>query len=331
MMAAPSASTLIDRVDDYDRPIGVVERGAVFEQHANFRVVHIFVFDTAGRLLLQKLGHKRERNPLRWGSSVAGYLYAGESYHAAARRRLREELGLEAELDPVGRTMMIDRGSRKFIMLFRTTVSANEPRIAEKDHIEDIRFWELTEIEEALARDPEIFTETFRHVFSFFKAVTESDTPEDQEDKRQQLLDLYKVAVEEYRFQVELNWKRTQYFLALNIAILGVGTGLVKLQGPDARILVLCIFMIGCVSAILSIFATRTQHMYYRTARDNMQRQEELLQLPSPVIRTTPGMSGRKRTVRQRLGRVTTINYVLLSLLAAADIVAFVYVLRLDP
>jgi isopentenyldiphosphate isomerase len=166
MMAAPTASSLIDRVDEYDRPVGVVERGAVFEQHANFRVVHIFVFDTAGRLVLQKLGRKRERSPLRWGSSVAGYLHAGESYYAAARRRLREELGLEAKLDPVGRTMMIDRGSRKFIMLFRVIVSASEPRIADKDHIEEIRFWELIEIEEALARNPEAFTETFRYVFS---------------------------------------------------------------------------------------------------------------------------------------------------------------------
>lgn len=159
LMAAPSASGLIDRVDEYDRPIGVVERGSVFEQRANFRVVHIFVFDTTGRLLLQRLGRKRERNPLRWGSSVAGYLHAGESYKAAARRRLREELDLEAPLDPVGKTMMIDRGCRKFIMLYRTTVSASEPRIAEKEHIEEIRFWELREIEEWLARNSEAFTD----------------------------------------------------------------------------------------------------------------------------------------------------------------------------
>lgn len=141
---------------------------------------------------------------------------------------------------------------------------------------------------------------------------------------------MYRVAVEEYRFQVDLNWKRTQYFLALNVAILSVGVGLVKLQGQDTRILVLGIFFIGCVSASLSVFATRTQHLYYRTARDRMQRWEELLQVPAPVIRTTPGMSDQKRTVRQWLGRVTTINYVLLTLLAVADLVAFFYVLRLD-
>lgn len=155
-------------------------------------------------------------------------------------------------------------------------------------------------------------------------------TSEDEADRRQELIDLYKVAVDEYRFQVDLNWKRTQYFLALNVAILGVGTGLVKLQGADARILIVGIFIIGCVSAVLSVFATHTQHMYYRTARDGVQRLEELLKPAAPIIKTTPGMSGKKRTVRQRLGRVTTINYVLLSLLAVADLVAILHVLR-DP
>jgi hypothetical protein len=153
---------------------------------------------------------------------------------------------------------------------------------------------------------------------------------EDEASRRQELVDSYKVAVEEYRFQVDLNWKRTQYFLALNVAILGVGTGLVKLQGSDARILILGIFIIGCVSAVLSVFAAHTQHMYYRIARDGVQHLEEMLQPPAPIIKTTPGMTGQRRTVRQRLGRVTTISYILLSLLAAADLVAFLYVFR-DP
>jgi hypothetical protein len=172
---------------------------------------------------------------------------------------------------------------------------------------------------------------SFRRWFSNEpEVVSESDATEDEKSRRQELVDLYKVAVEEYRFQVDLNWKRTQYFLALNVAILGVGTGLVKLQGSDARILILGLFIIGCVCAILSAFATRTQHNYYRTARDGVQRLEELLQPPAPVIRTTPGMTGQRRTFRQWLGRVTTISYLLLSLLAAADLIGFLYVLR-DP
>lgn len=43
---------------------------------------------------------------------------------------------------------------------------------------------------------------------------------------REEALTLYRIAVDEYRFQVTLNWNRTQYTLALNIGVLGVGVGL---------------------------------------------------------------------------------------------------------
>lgn len=55
------------------------------------------------------------------------------------------------------------------------------------------------------------------------EVLSQLTATEDEESRRQELVDLYKVAVEEYRFQVDLNWKRTQYFLALNVAILGCG------------------------------------------------------------------------------------------------------------
>jgi 16S rRNA (adenine1518-N6/adenine1519-N6)-dimethyltransferase len=82
IVPAPGRSTPIDRVNKADVPIGLVERGEVFEQGAAFRVVHVFVLDRRGHLLLQQLGARRDRNPLRWGSSVAAYLHAGEDTSA---------------------------------------------------------------------------------------------------------------------------------------------------------------------------------------------------------------------------------------------------------
>src|SRR5436305_161713 len=80
----PTPNSLIDRVDDQDRPIGVIERGRALEEGVNFRTVHVFVFDHQGRLLIQQLSQTRERHAMQWGSSVAGYLHAGESYEDGA-------------------------------------------------------------------------------------------------------------------------------------------------------------------------------------------------------------------------------------------------------
>ena len=69
---------LLDAVDANDHVIGVIRRGDVFAQRANFRVVHAFVFNALGELLLQQIAPRR-RHPLMWGSSVAGFVASGES------------------------------------------------------------------------------------------------------------------------------------------------------------------------------------------------------------------------------------------------------------
>ena len=115
------------------------------------------------------VGRGRQRSPLKWGSSVAGYLFAGESYVAAATRRLQEEIGLETPLQKLGATRMQDEGATKFIELFVTT--AEVARIEEPDHIEALEFVPLDSIDDRLRADPEAFTETFPVVYRLFRAV----------------------------------------------------------------------------------------------------------------------------------------------------------------
>lgn len=166
-MPRPEATSLIDRVDEQDRPIGVIRRGDVFDVRANFRTVHIFVFNRDGHLLLQQLGRTRERHPLKWGSSVAGYLHTGESYEEAAIRRTQEELGLCAPLAAFGRTDMQDKGCLKFVALF--TTEADHPVVRESAHIESIDFRSLESIDHDVLKDPRQFTATFREVFRYYR------------------------------------------------------------------------------------------------------------------------------------------------------------------
>src|SRR5437016_3252859 len=99
-------TALIDVLDDDGRPIGAIARGAALREGVNFRTVHVFVLNSRGDLLLQRLSASRERNPLQWGSSVAAYPAAGEPNEEAASRRLSEELGLTTPLEALGTTMM---------------------------------------------------------------------------------------------------------------------------------------------------------------------------------------------------------------------------------
>jgi isopentenyl-diphosphate delta-isomerase len=165
-MPSPTSSTLIDVVDTHDHEVGTVPRGAVLESGKNFRTAHIFVFDHMDRLLLQRLAPLRTRHPDRWGSSVAAYLFAGESYIGAARRRLREELEVEDPIQEVGKLEMLDERSLKFVTLFQA--QSEHPRIGEPAEISALEFRSLEWIEEELGRNRELFTPTFVALFQRF-------------------------------------------------------------------------------------------------------------------------------------------------------------------
>lgn len=169
-MAAVGESMIIDAVDQADMPVGQVIRAQIFQQHANFRVSHVFVFNSSGDLLLQRLALTRNRNPGAWGSSVASYLFASEDYTHAAQRRVSEELGISAfALIPVGKTEMIDDGCLKFISLFHTRHEG--PFRCDPSQIDTVEFVPVPLIRQMIENGSRPFTPTFLKVFELYRSV----------------------------------------------------------------------------------------------------------------------------------------------------------------
>jgi isopentenyl-diphosphate delta-isomerase len=168
-MVRPSPTTLIDRVDDANRVVGQVERANALRESVNFRTVHSLVFTSAGQLVVQRIGRVGTRYPGLLGSSMAGYLFAGESYEDAARRRISDELGIDPPLTPLGVTSMRDESSIKFVGVF--TAVADDARVEEPGHVEDLERWNLAELRRAMSGEPYRFTESFRHVIAFYDEV----------------------------------------------------------------------------------------------------------------------------------------------------------------
>ena len=82
-------------VDARDRVIDRAPRRHVHARRLRHRAVHILIFDTAGRLFVQKRAATKDTFPRSYDSSASGHLDSGEDYDACAVRELREELGLE--------------------------------------------------------------------------------------------------------------------------------------------------------------------------------------------------------------------------------------------
>jgi 16S rRNA (adenine1518-N6/adenine1519-N6)-dimethyltransferase len=106
-------------VDENDRVIGAASRGKVHGNNLRHRAVHIFIFNRAGELLLQKRSRWKDRHPGLWDSSAAGHVNATEEYDVTASRELLEELGVAAELTRVAKLPASDRTGQEFIWLYR--------------------------------------------------------------------------------------------------------------------------------------------------------------------------------------------------------------------
>lgn len=136
------------------------------------------------------------------------------------------------------------------------------------------------------------------------------------------LLDLYKIALDEYRFQVNLNWSRTQYYIVLNVAILGLATSLLRIEDQTLSAVVgTGLYFAGTVCCVLALFAGAVQRSYFRQTKAHKAKLEKLLKLDDLAIRTTPGMGGTAR----RLAKVTTFHTAIISILLILDVGGLAY------
>ena len=150
-----------DVCDHADRVIGRELRDVVHARNLLHRAVHIWVWDTSGRLLLQTRSATKDQYPNCFTSSASGHLDAGEDYEQAAHRELQEELGLTGVLK--FRVKLPQAGPEtayEHTVLYE--LITDEPPQPDAGEIAAIRFWTVDEVDERIRQHPEDFTPPFR-------------------------------------------------------------------------------------------------------------------------------------------------------------------------
>jgi 16S rRNA (adenine1518-N6/adenine1519-N6)-dimethyltransferase len=123
------------------------------------RAVHILLFNAQGEVFLQKRSRRKDRHPLVWDSSAAGHVDAGEEYDDAARRELREELGVETALRPLVRLSASERTGEEFIWLY--TGLWDEPIAFDPVEIEAGEYFPVETVTAWIAARPNDFAPGF--------------------------------------------------------------------------------------------------------------------------------------------------------------------------
>jgi 16S rRNA (adenine1518-N6/adenine1519-N6)-dimethyltransferase len=152
-----------DVVDENDRVVGQKSRSEVHRTKLLHRAIHIFVWNQKGELLLQKRSPWKDMAPNTWDSSAAGHLGVGESYDAAAEREIVEELGVDI---PIRRDQYFKACAElgwEFVWLY--SGKSEGPFRFPKSEISEVRWWNVSEIDEAVRKRPQEFAKSFVHIW----------------------------------------------------------------------------------------------------------------------------------------------------------------------
>ncbi len=86
-------------VDEWDKAIGTMEKIEAHQKGLLHRAFSVFIFNSQGEMLLQQRALNKYHSGGLWTNTCCSHPRPGEDTLIAALRRLKEEMGIEAQLE----------------------------------------------------------------------------------------------------------------------------------------------------------------------------------------------------------------------------------------
>ena len=153
-------------VDDEDRETGLAPKIEAHAQGLRHRAISVCVLDGRGRMLLQRRATGKYHSGGLWTNACCTHPRPGEAVADAARRRLREELGVDCELKfvlrthyraDVGNGLIEDEVVHLFLGAYDGPVTPDPAEVA------DFAWASRAELRARIAERPDDYTYWFKH------------------------------------------------------------------------------------------------------------------------------------------------------------------------
>ncbi len=142
-----------DVLDAQGRPTGRrVNRGrrAILRAGEYHSVVHIWITDSRGRLLIQRRSEKKNLMPGEW-AATGGATIAGETPFASARRELYEELSIRSDDKSLKKIATIRRRN-SILTIWHIKVDLDEKKLRlQRNEVAQVRWVTREEFEKMIA------------------------------------------------------------------------------------------------------------------------------------------------------------------------------------
>lgn len=152
-------------VDEFDNSIGTMEKLEAHQKGALHRAFSIFVFNKQGELLIQRRALNKYHSAGLWSNTCCSHPRPNEKTLDAAKRRLKEEMGIETEL--IYKSHFIYKAKFEnnltefeYDHIF-TGIYSKLPEI-NPEEADDFDWISITDLKEKIKINPEIFTVWFK-------------------------------------------------------------------------------------------------------------------------------------------------------------------------
>ncbi|MBU4537651.1 MAG: isopentenyl-diphosphate Delta-isomerase [Weeksellaceae bacterium] len=159
-------------VSENDEVLGLMEKMQAHENGILHRAFSVFLFNDKGEMLLQKRASGKYHSPDQWTNAVCSHPRFDETYLQGAQRRMKEELGVEAELTEkfnflykadVGQNLWEHELDHVFTGIYNGDFLLNE------DEVSEVRYISMQELDEEMKENPQQFTEWFKIILKEYK------------------------------------------------------------------------------------------------------------------------------------------------------------------
>jgi len=154
-------------VDEDDNVIGKASRE---DCHSNRKLIHrsvyVFVLNNKGEIFIQRRSMKKDLYPGFYTASATGHVDYGENYDEAAKRELREELGIEAPLRRLGRVKSFSETEREISMIY--VCRYDGPIRFNRKEISEGFYMSMEDIKRSLKTEEKKFAYGFKIAFQEF-------------------------------------------------------------------------------------------------------------------------------------------------------------------
>jgi isopentenyl-diphosphate delta-isomerase len=160
-------TTEVILVDSEDNPIGTMEKMEAHEKGLLHRAFSVLIFNSKGQMLLQKRARSKYHSGGLWTNTCCSHPAPNESVAEAAKRRLKEEMGIDAEpkfaykfiyKTPLDQNLVEHEVDHVFTATFdgKPVINTNE--------VEDWKFVDINELLVDIGSNPQRYTEWFKMI-----------------------------------------------------------------------------------------------------------------------------------------------------------------------